>query len=103
MFYWLLILWIVINVFGLYWITHHVLLSDRPPIMVLLAPMWSICGYGAISMNVSLVGRILLTIFYTALFIPAVIVYYALLLAMLVALGVVALYVLIFKKKDKRR
>lgn len=103
MYIWLLVLWGVINIPGLIWIIHHVLLSDNQPLVVLFAPVWSICSNGAKATDLSLAGQIMITIFYTALFLPAIVAYYAILIIMLVALGLTALYCLIFMKRDKRK
>lgn len=103
MYIWLLGLWIGINIPGLVWIIRHVLLSDNPPLVVLLAPMWSICSNGAKTMDLSLAGQIIITILYTALMLLAVIAYYAILIMILAILGPTALFCLIFMKRNKKK
>lgn len=103
MYIWLLVLWVGINIPGLVWIIRHVLLSDNPPYVVLFAPVWSICSNGAKMLDLSLAGQIIITIFYSALMLLAVIAYYAILIMMLVVLGLTCLFCLIFMKRNKRR
>lgn len=100
---WLIGLWAVINIFGLIWIVHHVLFSENYLPVVLFAPVWSICSNGVKVIDMSLAGQILITIFYAALMLPAVIMYYMLLIIVFIGLGISAIFVFIFRKRDKRR
>lgn len=100
---WLIGIWALVNIFGLIWIIYHVLFSENYLPVVLFTPVWSICSNGAKLTDMSLAGQILITIFYTVFMLPAVILYYTVLLIMLIGVGVAAVFVFIFRKRDRRR